>query len=80
MNYKMRIGSSENGAPLIGAEACNNYAVVEDYVFPSQFAYRCTARDKTGAMQVCTPTAARQQGWEIVSYFPAADGSLSGRR
>lgn len=80
MNFKMRIGASENGMPVIGADACNTYAVVEDFVFPSQFAHRCTVRDNDGNIAICTPTEAKNNDWEILHRFPVADGSLSGRR
>lgn len=73
-NYMMRIGCSKDGAALIGAAACNAYAVVEGYVYPSQFRYRVTALDASGAWRICTPTEARQNDWRVVSYFPAARG------
>lgn len=75
MGYRIWIGCTSDGAPLVGAREGANTAAANEQVWPSQMAHRCTAmRPGVGAI-VCTPTEAKREGWRIIAMFPRADGS-----
>jgi len=80
MSWKMAIAATSEGMPLIGADACRRDTVARDYVYPSQFAFRVTARDGDGQVHICTRTTAALMGWEVLYAFPCSDGSRSVRR
>lgn len=75
-NYQMKIGCSESGRSLIGAEQCRG-AIKTEHVYPSQFRYRVVATDEHGEFHICTRTECKGQGYVIVSEFPAANGALA---
>ncbi|NIO76828.1 MAG: hypothetical protein GTN69_13350 [Armatimonadetes bacterium] len=75
-NYPIWISTDKAGTPMVGAHMMDDSTVSSEQIFPSQMAHRCTARTKTGRVTICTPTNAGVMGWEILAYFPRADGSL----
>jgi hypothetical protein len=77
--YRIWIGTNNKGAPLVGAHMLRDGQPCKQ-IYPSQMAHRCTARDKTGAIRICTPTDAMADGLEIIAYYPRANGALSTRR
>lgn len=74
--WRVTIGSTSSGAPIIGARACKEYgAVVTDKVFGAQLPHRVTARDGAGGVHICTPTEAHKKGWDIVGRFLSRAGN-----
>lgn len=73
--WKMWIGATKDGSPVIGARACA-LAVVTVRVWPSQFRHRVVGRRADGGVEILTPTAAAQRT-DLLSCcrFPPADGA-----
>jgi len=67
--YAIWIGTNNNGSPLIGAAACDAYGDRFEKIFGSQFPHRVTARKEDGEVVICTPTEAKQQGYDVLRYF-----------
>ena len=75
--FKIWIGTTESGMPIVGSAAMGDRDAMActERIYPSQMQHRCTARGPHG-VQICTPTDARKNEWEIIAYFPRANGAL----
>lgn len=72
MTYRIWIGITDNGRPVIGAHNGANdpdICPISEQVYGSQIPHRVVARDDNGDWHLCTPSLARVAGWEIVQRF-----------
>jgi hypothetical protein len=71
MTYKIVIGVTKAGRPVIGARECRAACAVEtEAVFGSQLRYRVVARDSDGGHHICTATEASRYGWQVTDACP----------
>ena len=66
--YRIWIGATEDGTPIIGAKSCDERGKRLVQVWPSQIPHRCTVQ-RNGEIEVITPTEAKREGLEIIAYF-----------